>query len=82
MCFKNVVYIEHVEEKTLPYCSSVFREEKGLMPASGRAVRKRGLRAFTVGQGRVVARNKILDFSLIWGYVLFVSFVPVFICLS
>ena len=43
------------------------------MPASGRAVRERGLRAFTVGQGRVVARNKILDLSLIWGYVLFVS---------
>ena len=52
------------------------------MPASGRAGRERGLRAFTVGQGRVVARNKILDLSLIWGYVLFVSFVPVFICLS
>lgn len=77
-----MVYIEYSDEKTLPYCSSVFREEKGLMPASGRAVREKGLRAFTVGQGRVVSRNRISDLSLILGYVLFVSFVPVFVCLS
>lgn len=51
------------------------------MPASGKAVRK-GLRAFTVGQGRVVSRNKVLDLSLTLGYVLFVSFVPVFICFN
>ena len=52
------------------------------MPASGRAVREKGLRAFTVGQGRVVSRNRISDLSLILGYVLFVSFVPVFVCLN
>ena len=52
------------------------------MPASGRALREKGLRAFTVGQGRVVSRNRISDLSLILGYVLFVSFVPVFNCLS
>ena len=35
-----------------------------------------------MGQGRVVSRNKVLDLSLTLGYVLFVSFVPVFICFN